>query len=99
MIVDANGLQYDGRVEDILSWEQLPARLRAFGWEAAETDGHNCAELLSALQVERGGKPYAVIARTVKGKGVSFMEGEYTWHDHALVKDDLLQARKEVGLL
>ena len=99
LLVDANGLQYDGRVEDILSWEQLPARLRAFGWKTAGIDGHNCRGLISALQAERGGKPYAVIARTVKGKGVSVMEGEHTWHDHALVKDNLLQAKKEVGLL
>lgn len=99
LIVDANGLQYDGKVEDILSWEQLPARMQAFGWKTMEVDGHNCAELRFALQRKSGERPYAVIAQTIKGKGISFMEGDYTWHDRALGKDTLLQARKEVGLL
>lgn len=98
LLIDANGLQYDGRVEDILSLEKLPEKLRAFGWKVTEADGHICEELLSALQQQTGERPHAMIAHTVKGKGISFMEGDYTWHDHVLAKDELLQARKEVGL-
>lgn len=98
LIIDANGLQYDGKVEEILSLEQLPAKLRAFGWETAEADGHNCSELLSVLPKQTGETPRALIAHTVKGKGVSFMEGDHTWHDRVLVKNELIQARKEIGL-
>ena len=96
MIVDANGLQSDGCTKDILSWEHLPQRLAAFGWEVTEVDGHDCAVLLSIWD-----KPYAeqmpraIIAHTVKGKGISFMEGDHTWHDRALTREYLARARQE----
>lgn len=100
LIVDANGLQSDGCTKDILSWEHLPQRLAAFDWEVTEVDGHDCEALLSILDRSKTRKlPHAVIAHTIKGKGISFMENDYKWHHMPLVKDNLKCARKEVGIL
>lgn len=100
MIVDANGLQSDGSTKNILSWEHLSQRLTAFDWDVTEVDGHDCAALLSIWeQTYTRQLPQAVIAHTVKGKGISFMEGDHTWHDRALTRDYLAQARQEAGCI
>ncbi|MCI9258194.1 transketolase [Acutalibacter sp.] len=96
LIVDANGLQSDGSTKDILSWEHLADRLTAFGWETIETNGHDCREMLSIWENRYAGHlPRAIIAHTVKGKGISFMENDHTWHDRALSRDFLKQAKQE----
>ncbi len=98
LIVDANTVQCDGPTRDIIGWENLEERLRAFGWAAVPVDGHDCGELLGALTGRSPpGKPFAVIANTVKGKGVSFMENNYLWHDRLLRGKELELALKEVG--
>lgn len=82
-IVDANGLCVDGTLDKVLPMEPLAKKWAAFGWEVQELDGHDLAVLLPALDIERaarGGRPRVVIARTVKGRGVSFMEGVRGWH-------------------
>ena len=72
----------------------------AFGWHAIETDGHDVAALANLMaNVPNGsGKPLAIIAHTVKGKGVSFMEDDNNWHYRAPTADEVLRAHKELGL-
>jgi transketolase len=76
-IVDNNGFQLTGKTEDVKSLDPLEAKWRAFGWEAVEADGHDPASILDALDMcdLKSGRPSVIIARTTKGKGVSFMEG------------------------
>jgi len=82
-ILDQNGVQLDGFVSDILSIEPVTAKWRAFGWRVIECpDGHDLSQLLSAFEAAQQvrGEPAIIIARTVKGKGVSFMENTAAWH-------------------
>ena len=82
LIIDRNRLQQGAKVEDTNSLEPLADRWRAFGWEVAEVDGHDHAALLSVLAAPVGDrrKPLCVIAHTIKGRGISFMENEVKWH-------------------
>lgn len=99
VVVDANGLQADGATDDIMSWRDLDRRLAAFGFQVLAVDGHDCLALLDALtEPAEQGRPKAVIAHTVKGKGISFMENDVTWHHRVLSGELLAQARREVGL-
>ena len=82
MLVDYNRLQALGNSEDLINLEPLGPKLEMFGWKTIETDGHDPQAIenaLSRLPLEIG-KPSCVIFRTVKGKGVSFMENDYKWH-------------------
>ncbi|BBF44389.1 transketolase, N-terminal section [Lachnospiraceae bacterium KM106-2] len=101
MIIDANGLQSDGETTKIMSWKDLYQRLECFGWDVFEVDGHDCKALYEVMQHmdERNRKPKAIIANTVKGRGISFCENDYEWHDKVMSKAELEQAKKEVGLL
>ena len=86
-IVDANGLSVDGHTRDVMPMEPLADKWRAFGWETVRVDGHDFEPLLAALRPRRIGlkdAPRMVIADTVKGKGVSFMEGVRSWHADAV---------------
>ena len=85
MIIDNNGLQIDGRVEDVMNVMPYESKLNAFGWNVITIDGHNVEEILDAFAKakEVKGKPTAIIAKTVKGKGVSFMENQASWHGKA----------------
>ncbi|WP_278854260.1 transketolase [Gordonibacter pamelaeae] len=85
-IVDRNGLQIDGRTCDVCDPGDLGSKFAAFGWDVDEVDGHDLDALvavLGAAKAGRDGRPHAVIARTVKGKGVPFMENEAGWHGKA----------------
>ena len=99
-IVDLNGLQIDGRVKDIMNVEPLAEKYRAFGWNTIEIDGHDFKQVLAAYGAARAakGKPTAIIAKTVKGKGVSFMENNADWHGKAPNKEQMAQALKELVL-
>jgi transketolase len=81
-VVDNNGLQVDGPVREIMNIEPLEDKFRAFGWGCVTVDGHNVPSLLAAFEVRKNARdrPFAIIARTVKGKGVSFMENDIKWH-------------------
>ncbi len=83
--LDYNGLQIDGPIDVVMSAEPLADKWRAFGWDVQEIDGHDMEQILSAIARAREtqGKPGIIIARTVKGKGVSFMENEVSWHGSA----------------
>ncbi len=92
-IVDFNRWQATGRSEEIMAISPLAAKFEAFGWSTREVDGHEIAALAETMQSVPGdqGKPTALIARTVKGKGVSFMEDDNNWH-YRIPNDEELQA-------
>lgn len=97
MIIDANNVQLSGKTSDIMSWNNLLNRLESFGWNVISVNGHDCLALLDAfMNNHKLNIPLAVIANTIKGKGVSFMENDYHWHDHLLKGELLLKAREEV---
>ncbi|MFA5095645.1 MAG: transketolase [Candidatus Paceibacterota bacterium] len=96
VIVDANELQAMGRVRDILNIEPLEDKWKAFGWEVLKIDGHNFEEIEKALESSSQGKPVVIIAKTVKGKGVSYMEGENLYHYKNLSEEEYNKALKEL---
>ena len=100
VIIDFNKWQATGRSEEILALTPLVDKWRAFGWDACEIDGHDMGQLIDVLTKEKNseGKPIAVIAHTVKGKGVSFMEDDNNWHYRIPSEEELAFARKELGL-
>lgn len=97
-IVDLNGQQAFGYTREVLDLSPMGERWRAFGWDAREVDGHDPAELARALNGldTAAGPPHVVIARTVFGKGVSFMEGRIPWHYLPLSDEQFRQALAEV---
>jgi transketolase len=98
-IVDYNGLQIDGPVSEVMAPEPVPDKWRAFGWHVLEIDGHDMRQILAAFAEARHtrGQPTAIIARTVKGKGVSFMENEVDWHGVAPKGEQIAQALEELA--
>lgn len=97
-ILDYNGCQIDGRTCEIMSLEPVAEKWQAFGWHAIVIDGHNMAQILSAFDEAKRtkGKPTIVIARTIKGKGVSFMENVIDFHGRAPTKEEAERALKEL---
>ncbi len=100
VIVDNNGVGATDLTKNYLGPEPMAGRWRAFGWEAMEIDGHDFRQILPVLEklrTRKGPRPLAIIAKTVKGKGVSFMENDHHWH-HGVPKGELLErARKELA--
>lgn len=98
-ITDFNGLQIDGPLCDIMTVMPVPDKWRAFGWNVIEIDGHDFGQILDALAPERRvqGKPTMIVAHTVKGKGVSYMEGVCDWHGKAPNAEQVEQALAELG--
>lgn len=99
-IIDLNGLQIDGNVDDVMSLGDIKAKAEAFGWDAYEIDGHDFEQItcsLSDFKMRREGKPKCIIAHTIKGKGVSFMENQAGWHGKAPNDEELAQALKDLG--
>jgi transketolase len=95
VIIDNNKLQYDGETTQIMGLGNLKGKLEAFGFYTIELDGHNVDELYSAFQCTNHGKPVAIIAHTIKGKGVSFMEHKKEWHHGVLTRELYDQALLE----
>ena len=97
-IVDDNGVQLDGLTREIMAVEPLNEKFRAFGWHVIDVDGHDLTALAAAFQEAKAtqGKPTVLIARTVKGKGVSFMEGQPAWHGKAPNDQELAAALQEI---
>ena len=98
-ILDWNGVQLDGTSEQVMPMGDIRAKFAAFGWHCIECDGHDLAALSAALDEAETGKcmPSSILAHTVKGKGVSFMEGKNAWHGKAIDDDSFAQAMKELG--
>ena len=99
-VVDKNRLQIDGRVEEVMTIDPLEDKYRAFNWHVIRIDGHNMDEILAAFEEAQDtkGKPTVIIANTVKGKGVSFMEDEAGWHGvPTKEREELDQALADIG--
>ena len=99
VIVDYNKIQSLGTVKEVLDLEPFAAKWTAFGWSAMEIDGHDCAQIeraLRALPVQTG-KPTCIVAHTVKGKGVTFMENKLLWHYRTPDPAEMAAARKELA--
>ncbi len=100
LIVDYNKQQLDGWLKDILDPAPLTEKFRSFNWDVMEIDGHDLRQCITALRTARDDRdqtPTAIIAHTVKGKGVSFMENNVEWHGIAPKKEQLEAALKELG--
>lgn len=98
VIIDANGFQAMGKVKDVLNIEPLKEKWQAFGWDVSEIDGHNCDDIEKVLlENSAPGKPKMIIARTIKGKGVSFMENNNMYHYKALSDQEYQEALKELN--
>ena len=99
-IIDCNRLQIDGWVKDVMQVEPLCAKYASFGWDVMRIDGHDMNQVVDALQQAKAseGRPVVILANTVKGKGVSFMEDQAGWHGKAPNREELDKALKELGL-
>jgi transketolase len=100
VIVDYNKWQATGRSREVLALDPLVDKWQAFGWSACEADGHDMAGLVKLLEgvPDGSGKPTVVVAHTVKGKGVSFMEDDNNWHYRIPKAEEVAAARKELGV-
>lgn len=87
VIIDDNQMQLDGFSKDVMPVFDWGEKLKSFGWQTIDIDGHNFDEIENALKIKRNGKPLAIIAHTVKGKGVSFMEKNPEWHHNKLSQE------------
>lgn len=98
-ILDNNGLQIDGPCQDVMSVEPLKEKWEAFGFHVLEIDGHNMEEIVQAVTtaLNTKGKPTLILAKTIKGKGVSFMENQAGWHGRAPKKEEVELALKELA--
>ncbi len=98
LIVDHNKAQQSNVLERVLDYRPLADKLRAFQWHTEEVDGHDIGALLGALERARAvkGRPQAIVAHTVKGKGVSFVEADWTYHGRPVTKEDLPRAMEEL---
>ena len=97
--LDYNGLQIDGDVESVMSINPIEDKFKTFGWNVITIDGHDFDQIFAALDMARDtvDKPTMIIAKTVKGKGVSFMENQASWHGSAPSEEQLQQALSELG--
>jgi len=98
-ILDNNGVQLDGTLEEIMPMGDIGAKWRAFGWNVVTCDGHDVEDFCRAVEDAKKtkGQPSLILASTVKGKGVSFMEGKNTWHGKAINDNEYAQAKAELG--
>ncbi len=97
--LDYNGLQIDGNTKDVMDLGSVCDKFKSFGWNVYEIDGHDFEQILSSLDMARQseGKPSIVVAKTIKGKGVSFMENEASWHGNAPNDEQLKNALELLG--
>ena len=98
VIVDNNNLQIDGEIDKVMSPYPIDEKFKSFGFNVINIDGHNMEQIIKALETAKTvkGKPTAIIAKTTKGKGVSYMEGKAGWHGKAPNEDEYKQAIKEL---
>ena len=96
VIIDKNGLQSIKSTNETLNLEPFRDKWISFGWKATEIDGHNNSEILNALKLNSNDKPHCIIAKTIKGKGVSFMENNVLWHYRTARDQEYINALKEL---
>ncbi len=99
VIVDNNNLQIDGTIEEVMSSYPIDEKFKSFGFQVINIDGHNIQEIIDAFDVAKNvkGKPTCIIAKTIKGKGVSFMENKAEWHGKAPSEEEYKIAMEELG--
>lgn len=99
VIVDNNNLQIDGTIEEVMSSYPIDEKFRSFGFQIINIDGHDIDEIIKAFEVAKNvkGKPTCIIAKTIKGKGVSFMENQVGWHGKAPNEEQYRQAMEELS--
>ena len=98
VIVDNNNLQIDGTIEEVMSSYPIDEKFKSFGFQVINIDGHNIQEIIDAFDVAKNvkDKPTCIIAKTIKGKGVSFMENQVGWHGKAPNEEEYIQAMEEL---
>ena len=96
VIVDRNYMAVDGNTEDWMAQMDMELKFKSFGWESKTVNGHSVEQLIDSLQYRPIDKPYALIAETVKGKGVSFMENNKLWHQAVLSEEQYKTAYAEI---
>jgi transketolase len=96
VIIDRNRMSVDGNTEELMAQRNMQKKMEAFGFESVNVDGHDIHQLLETLTHKPEGKPYAVIAETTKGKGVSFIENNKSWHQAVLNEQQYQQAIEEI---
>lgn len=96
VIIDRNYMSVDGNTEELMAQLDMQKKFEAFGWESVTVDGHNLNALIEALSYKPQNHPYAIIAHTTKGKGVSFMENNKSWHQAVLSEPQYKQAIEEI---
>ena len=94
-IIDSNAIQYDGHTDEVLNMSPMAAKWRSFGWNVIEVNGHNVEELLDAYN-SKTEKPLVIISNTIKGKGISYMEGDWRFHNSRLSQKQYEQAIEEL---
>lgn len=101
IIIDRNNIQIDGYTEEIMPLEPLATKLKAFNWEVIEIDGHNIEEIYNGLEKSKKifERPTAIIAHTIPGKGVDFMEGDFLWHGKPPKPNEGIEALKQLRSL
>lgn len=101
MVIDRNNIQIDGYTEDVMPLEPLKEKYESFGWEVIEVDGNNIHSFVDAVKEARNifEKPTCIIARTTPGRGVDFMEWDYSWHGKSPNKEEELKALRELRTL
>jgi transketolase len=101
VIIDRNNIQIDGATEDVMPLEPLREKLESFGWHVLDIDGHNISEIISACGQAKAitEKPVAILAHTIPGKGVDFMEYDFTWHGKSPKEDEARKALHELRTL
>lgn len=98
-IIDINGMQLDGATKTIMDSTDLGDKFKAFGWEIRNTNGHDLRELYAVLSTPpSGARPLAILAHTLKGKGISFMEGDHHWHHGSLQESQYALALSELEI-
>ena len=96
IIIDRNCMSVDGNTEELMAQLDMQKKMESFGWESLTIDGHDIHQLIVALTHRPQGKPYSIIAKTVKGKGVSFIENNKSWHQAVLSEKLYQQAVEEI---
>ena len=99
VFLDNNGLQIDGKNKDIMNIDPIDEKFKSFGWNVLTIDGHSFEEIFDAIEKAKNtkGKPTMIIAKTIKGKGISFMENQVGWHGKAPSVEEAAKALEEIG--
>jgi transketolase len=97
-IIYSNELQSDGKVSEVMNTQSLAEKWKSFGWNTIELDGHDCTQLIQSLELSKTSKiPTVIVARTIKGKGISFMENNNSWHHARMTNKSYDEAIQELG--